>query len=115
MKKDKYREESKDRIFNIEKIIDRFRGKKICVVGDIIADIYIFGKPYRLSREAPVIVVKYEEERVYPGSAGNTINNLLTLGARVFPLGFIGDDATGERLMEYFAGYKTIATDGLVR
>ena len=115
MKKDQYREEFKDGTFSIEKIISRFRGKKICVVGDIIADIYIFGKPYRLSREAPVIVVKYEEERVYPGSAGNTINNLLTLGALVFPLGFIGDDATGKKLMDYFAGYKTIAMDGLVR
>ena len=55
--------------------------KKICVVGDIIADVYIFGKPYRLSREAPVVVVKYEEAKIYPGSAGNTINNLLALGA----------------------------------
>ncbi|MBP1736049.1 MAG: PfkB domain protein, partial [Deltaproteobacteria bacterium] len=59
------------------KLIEGFKGKNICVVGDIIADIYIFGRPYRLSREAPVVVVKHEEERVYPGSAGNTINNLL--------------------------------------
>ena len=33
-------------------LVDRFKGKKICVIGDIIADVYIFGKPYRLSREA---------------------------------------------------------------
>lgn len=102
-------------MFGIEKIIGRFKGKRICVIGDIIADVYIFGKPYRLSREAPVVVVKYEEETVCPGSAGNTINNLLALGAQVFPVGFIGEDNAGNRLMEYFSRYKTIATDGLIR
>jgi len=85
------------------------------VVGDIIADVYIFGKPYRLSREAPVVVVKHEEERIYPGSAGNTINNLLALGAHVYPVGFIGSDATGERLMDYFSQYKYIEMDGFIR
>ena len=75
-----------NRIKNAIALIERFKGKKICVIGDIIADIYIFGKPYRLSREAPVVVVKYEEERLYPGSAGNTINNLLALGASVYPI-----------------------------
>ncbi len=96
-------------------VIDRFRGKKVCVVGDIIADVFVFGKPYRLSREAPVVVVKYEEEKVFPGSAGNTINNLLALGAQVFPVGFIGSDGPGERLMEHFRGHRTIDMDGLIR
>ncbi len=96
-------------------LIERFRGKRICVVGDIIADVYIFGKPYRLSREAPVVVVKHEEEKVFPGSAGNTINNLLALGAHVFPVGFIGSDTAGDRLMEYFSGYKNIDMSGLLR
>jgi rfaE bifunctional protein kinase chain/domain len=97
------------------KLIDAFKGKKICVVGDIIADIYIFGRPYRLSREAPVVVVKHEEERVYPGSAGNTINNLLALGAHVFPLGFIGNDGAGDRLVDFFSYFDTIEMDGLIR
>jgi D-glycero-beta-D-manno-heptose-7-phosphate kinase len=96
-------------------LIDGFAGKNICVVGDIIADVYIFGKPYRLSREAPVVVVKHEEERVYPGSAGNTINNLLALGAHVFPVGLIGGDVTGDRLMEYFSQYPAMDMGGLVR
>lgn len=96
-------------------LIDRFKGKKICVIGDIIADVYIFGKPYRLSREAPVVVVKYEEAKIYPGSAGNTIYNLLTLGAYVYPLGFIGNDSTGNKLMDYFSQFKNIDTSGIVR
>ncbi|MBP1733857.1 MAG: D-beta-D-heptose 7-phosphate kinase [Deltaproteobacteria bacterium] len=97
------------------KLIDAFKGKRICVVGDIIADIYIFGRPYRLSREAPVVVVKHEEERVYPGSAGNTINNLLALGAHVFPLGFIGNDGAGDRLVDFFSHFDTIEMDGFIR
>ena len=98
-----------------ERIVDGFKGKNICVIGDIIADVYVFGKPYRLSREAPVVVVKYEREMVCPGSAGNTINNLLSLGAQVFPVGFIGRDDAGDKLVECFSKYKTIALDGLIR
>ncbi|OPY75571.1 MAG: Bifunctional protein HldE [Syntrophorhabdus sp. PtaU1.Bin058] len=96
-------------------VIERFEGKKICVIGDIIADVYIFGKPYRLSREAPVVVVKFEESRVYPGSAGNTISNLLALGAYVYPLGFIGSDNAGTKLMQFFSQHKNIDIDGLIR
>jgi rfaE bifunctional protein kinase chain/domain len=96
-------------------VVDRFKGKKVCVIGDIIADVYIFGKPYRLSREAPVVVVKYEKAMIYPGSAGNTINNLLALGAHVYPIGFIGKDSTGEKLMDFFSQYRTIDTNGIIR
>jgi rfaE bifunctional protein kinase chain/domain len=96
-------------------VIERFKGKKICVIGDIIADVYIFGKPYRLSREAPVVVVKFEGSKVYPGSAGNTISNLLALGAYVYPLGFIGKDNAGNKLMQYFSQHKNIDISGLIR
>lgn len=96
-------------------IVNRFKGKRICVVGDIIADIFILGKPYRLSREAPVVVIRHEQEKVYPGSAGNTINNLLALGANVFPIGFIGNDDPGERLIKYFSQFKNIDLNGIVR
>ena len=83
-------------------LIDRFRDRRICVVGDVIADIYIYGKPHKLSREAPVVVIKYEDESICPGSAGNTINNLLALGAHVFPVGCLGSDEAGDRLFEPF-------------
>ena len=99
----------------LSEVIGRFEGKKICVVGDIIADVYIFGKPYRLSREAPVVVVKFEESKVYPGSAGNTISNLLALGAHVYPLGFIGNDNAGKKLMQYFSQHKNIDINGFIR
>lgn len=96
-------------------VIERFKDKRICVVGDIIADIYIYGIPHKLSREAPVVVIKYEEERIYPGSAGNTINNLLALGAQVFPLGCLGRDEAGDKLMNYFAARKNVHLGGIVR
>lgn len=96
-------------------ILNRFKGKKICIVGDIIADIYVFGRPYRLSREAPVVVIEYEEEKIFPGSAGNTINNLLALGAEVFPLSVIGSDDTGNRLMDYFSRNAGIHTEGILQ
>jgi rfaE bifunctional protein kinase chain/domain len=96
-------------------LIERFRDKRICVVGDVIADIYIYGKPHKLSREAPVVVIKYERERMCPGSAGNTINNLLALGAHVFPVACVGRDEAGKRLMEYFADHERINLEGFVR
>ncbi len=85
------------------------------MVGDIIADVYIFGKPYRLSREAPVVVVKYEESKIYPGSAGNTINNLAAMGATVYPVGFIGSDSIGGKLLDYFSGSENIDSGGIIR
>ncbi len=100
---------------NVLDVIERFKDKRICVVGDIIADIYIYGIPHKLSREAPVVVIRYEEERMYPGSAGNTINNLVALGAQVFPLGCLGRDETGDKLMDYFAARKNVHLEGIVR
>jgi D-glycero-beta-D-manno-heptose-7-phosphate kinase len=114
LKKQKTIKEADDRK-GFSRFVGRFKGKKICVIGDIIADVYIFGKPYRLSREAPVVVVKYEEAKIYPGSAGNTINNLLALGAFVYPFGFVGNDSTGNKLMDYFSQFKNVDTNGISR
>lgn len=99
----------------LRRFVDRFKGKKISVVGDVIADVFIFGRPYRLSREAPVVVVKYEGSTICPGSAGNTVNNLAALGAQVYPIGFIGDDSTGDKLMDFFAAVDGIDTSGIIR
>jgi D-glycero-beta-D-manno-heptose-7-phosphate kinase len=96
-------------------VVELFKGKKICIIGDIIADIYIFGRPYRLSREAPVVVIEHEEERLCPGSAGNTIANLADLGAEVYPLGLIGTDDPGNRLVDAFLGHGTVRLEGLIR
>jgi rfaE bifunctional protein kinase chain/domain len=84
-------------------IIGRFGERQIAVFGDIVADLYIYGKPLRLSREAPVLVVRHEGETLLPGSAGNTISNLSRLGVRVFPIGILGDDDPGRSLLSQFS------------
>lgn len=79
-------------------LLDRFGDARVAVVGDMLADVYVYGRPYRLSREAPVIVVKHEGEEVIPGGAANTAKNLAALGARAFPVGLLGDDEAGAQV-----------------
>ena len=96
-------------------IIGNFKNARIGVIGDIIADITISGRPTKLSREAPVIVVKHETETITPGGAGNTINNISMLGAKVYPVCILGDDYAGNNLFDYFAGNRNVETNGLFR
>ncbi len=94
-------------------IIKEFSKARICVIGDMTADVFIYGKPYRLSREAPVIVVRYDSEELVPGGAANTVNNLLDLGAQVYPVGCSGRDYFGEKLFSLIAG-KCPNMDGML-
>ncbi len=94
-------------------IIKEFSKARICVIGDMTADVFIYGKPYRLSREAPVIVVRYDSEELVPGGAANTVNNLLDLGARVYPVGLLGRDYFGEKLFSRIAD-KCPNMDGML-
>jgi len=68
----------------------------ILVIGDLMIDHYLFGKVERISPEAPVQVVEIEKEKMLLGGAGNVINNLLALGAKVCVASVIGDDENGE-------------------
>ena len=101
---------TREQMKNYETIISRFRDAHIAVIGDIVADKYIFGKPLKLSREAPVLVVRYDGERLLPGSAGNTILNLSVLGCQVTPISRLGADAEGQKLLEIFRS-QDIPTD----
>jgi len=96
-----------------KRIIDGFTKAKIAVLGDIVADIYIYGKPFKLSREAPVLVVRHDSERIVPGGAGNAINNLAQLGASVYPISIIGNDDAGRFVLNYFAD-DNINLEGLI-
>ncbi len=93
-------------------LIENFNKAKVAVIGDIVADVYVYGRQFKLSREAPVIVAKYENEEVLPGGAGNIINNIASLGAAVYPIGLIGNDANGKGLLYYFVN-RNIDTKGL--
>lgn len=93
--------------------IEKFASRTIVVIGDLITDEYLFGKPVRISREAPVLILSFSEREVLLGGAANAANNVHALGARVLPIGVIGRDAAGEELTALFRG-AGISTDGIV-
>jgi D-glycero-beta-D-manno-heptose-7-phosphate kinase len=93
--------------------IEKFRSRTVVVIGDLITDEYLFGKPVRISREAPVLILSFSEREVLLGGAANAANNVHALGAAVLPIGVIGCDAAGEELMALFRG-AGISTDGIV-
>jgi rfaE bifunctional protein kinase chain/domain len=94
-------------------LVERFGARTVLVVGDLITDEYVFGKPARISREAPVLILRFTEREVLLGGAANAAHNVHALGARVQPVGVVGRDAAGEELVGLFrrAG---IPTDGIV-
>ena len=69
------------------------------VAGDLVADEFIYGQIDRVSREAPVLILKYDSTEIVPGGAGNAANNAAALGARVAVVGVVGRDAAGDRLL----------------
>jgi rfaE bifunctional protein kinase chain/domain len=96
-----------------KEIINSFSACTVGVIGDMMLDIYVFGKPARLSREAPVIVVEFEHEDIRPGGGANAAGNFRSLGANVEAVGVIGKDTHGEQLRKILAD-SGIRTDGLL-
>ena len=94
--------------------IGRFSGQDIVVLGDMVADEFIYGEIVRVSREAPVLILKQRDSQIVPGGGANAANNLAELGARVAPVGLVGDDRTGDALLQYFKE-KDVSTRGLLR
>lgn len=84
------------------KILLNFKGKRVLVLADLILDQYIWGVPKRISREAPVLILKKKKEWAVPGGGANVVMNLMDQGAEPVPFGFLGDDAEGEILLDYF-------------
>src|SRR3954470_19608289 len=83
-------------------LIERFGGRRVLVVGDIIADEFIYGEVSRVSREAPVLILKYDATEMVAGGAGNAANNVAALGGRARLAGVIGADSEGRRLLSSF-------------
>lgn len=81
-------------------IVKRFPGRRILVVGDAIADQFVYGAISRVSREAPVFILRHEQTETVPGGAANCAMNLVSLGANVSLIGVVGEDAAGRALME---------------
>jgi rfaE bifunctional protein kinase chain/domain len=82
------------------RLIGRFPGQRVVVAGDLIADEFIYGRLDRVSREAPVLILRYDTTEVVPGGAGNAAANAAALGARVDVVGVVGRDPAGARLFD---------------
>ena len=95
-------------------ITSKMQEKKILVIGDMVADVYVDGRISRISREAPVLILEKAGEKIVAGGAANVVANAATLGAQVFALGIIGDDAHGESLRNTLKDLD-VHIEGLVR
>jgi rfaE bifunctional protein kinase chain/domain len=80
------------------KIVRSFSGRRLVVVGDAIADQFLYGNISRVSREAPVFILRHEQTQTVPGGAANCAMNLASLGARVSLISVVGDDEAGREL-----------------
>src|SRR5207244_4841018 len=83
-------------------LVDGFSGRRVVVVGDLIADEFMYGVVARISREAPVLILKYDATEIVAGGAGNAANNVAALGGRARLAGLVGADAEGRRLLASF-------------
>ena len=88
-------------------LVDAFPTRRVAVIGDLIADEFIYGRVARVSREAPVLILQYDSTQIVPGGAGNAANNVASLGGRTHIVGFTGKDEAGKRLHASLAHVNT--------
>ncbi len=99
---------------DLAECVEGFSGKTVVVLGDFVADEFRYGDITRVSREAPVLILKHRETHVVPGGGANAANNLVALGAKVLPVTVVGDDAAGDALVDHFRE-KGVSTSGFFR
>lgn len=71
-------------------LAERFAGRRVAVIGDVIGDEFLYGNPARISREAPVLILDHERTAVLPGGAGNAASNAGALGGDARLVGLVG-------------------------
>ena len=103
----------RERATGLVTLIDRLAGRRVAVIGDILADKFIYGQVARVSREAPVLILRYDATQVVPGGAGNAANNVAALGGIAVAVGVAGRDEAGRRLTAAF--HRGVDTRGVVR
>ncbi len=85
---------------SLGELLAGFPRAEVVVAGDFVADEYVYGETERISREAPVLIVRYESSELKAGCAGNAARNLAALGVKVRAVGVVGDDALGTALLD---------------
>ena len=93
--------------------VEDFENVKVLVIGDLMIDEYLWGSVDRVSPEAPVPVVCVEKESHALGGAGNVINNLVAMGAKVTAVGTAGTGKAGQMIFEKLEDLG-IGTDGII-
>jgi rfaE bifunctional protein kinase chain/domain len=101
---------ARDRLLDL---LDRFDQVRALVVGDLTVDEFVTGQVERLSREAPVLILRHESTRQVPGGGANAVYNLAALGGQVKAVGFVGDDPQGVALRQIFEAAQ-IDTQGIL-
>jgi D-glycero-beta-D-manno-heptose-7-phosphate kinase len=91
--------ERKERLLGL---VDGFSSRRVLVIGDLIADEFIYGEVARVSREAPVLILKYDATEMVAGGAGNAANNVAALGGRAGLVALVGTDHEGRRVLSSF-------------
>lgn len=79
-------------------LVQQLGKARVVVIGDLIADEYVYGRVARVSREAPVLILEYDSTEVVPGGAGNAANNVAALGGAVRLVSLVGRDEPGRRV-----------------
>ena len=87
--------------------------RTVAVIGDVVADEFVYGRVARVSREAPVLILEYDSSEVVPGGGGNAPNNVGALGGRASLVGIVGRDEPGRRLSSSL--HQRVHQRGLVR
>lgn len=98
----------------LARIVEAFPKVAVTVIADLVADVFVYGEIARVSREAPVLILRHRERTVLPGGGANAIYNLADLGVNVLPVGVVGDDESGRALLRLFR-QKHIPTTGILR
>ncbi len=80
--------------------IPKLAGQRALVIGDVLLDEYLLGRAARLSREAPIPVLEFEQRRLIPGGAANPAANIAALGSTAVQVGVIGSDTAGTTLRQ---------------
>ncbi len=98
----------------LKKIVEAFPKTTVTVLGDLVADEFVYGEISRVSREAPVLILKHRERTLVPGGGANAVCNLAALDVNVLPVGVIGDDEPGRLLIKAFR-HQHIAVSGVLK
>ncbi len=93
-------------------LVSAMAGQPVVVLADLVADRFITGTPKRISREAPVLILRFEGEQLVPGGGANAVANVKALGGEPLPLGIVGDDESGRGLLAAFSALG-ITTEGI--